>query len=267
MNGRVGSLAEWRLLVTIDVLPDEPQAMNLYQTITSTVLNNAGLNCHAVFDIAALTPEVRELLTVRCPQAASYRQLILIGHGGTAFWQALQATGRALKRNETGHPVDEFTVETVQQFLQTEYAGIAYEIVYPGSYTVSLQELGKLAGWHHPSPFMVGINATFGSWFAYRAVVLANTDLPATKTVQTESPCTSCSEKPCISNCPAHALDDGQFNLITCVSYRQQTDSLCKNTCIARTSCPVASEHKYSEAQINYHYGRSMTVIDGLKVV
>ncbi|MES2048424.1 MAG: hypothetical protein V4447_08490 [Pseudomonadota bacterium] len=239
--------------------------MNPYQTIPSALLNNAGLNCHAVFNIAELTPEVRELLTARCPQAGSFRQLILIGHGGTTFWQALQATGRDLTRNETGHPVDEFTVAKVQEFLQTEFAGIDYEIVYPGSYTVSLQELGKLAGWHHPSPFMVGINASFGSWFAYRAVVLANTDLPATTAVQSESPCTSCSEKPCISNCPAHALDDGEFNLIKCVGYRQQTDSLCKNTCIARTSCPVASEHKYSEAQINYHYGRSMKVIDGLK--
>jgi ferredoxin-like protein FixX len=261
----VGSLAEWRLLVTIDVLPDELEAMNLYQTIPSTILNNAGLNCHAVFDIASFTSEVRELLTARCTQAANYRQLILIGHGGTTFWQALQAIGRDLTRNETEHPVDEFTVATVQQFLQTEFAGIDFEIVYPGSYTISLQELGKLAGWHHPSPFMVGINSSFGSWFAYRAVVLANTDLPANLTVQTESPCTSCNEKPCISNCPAHALDDGQFHLLKCVSYRQQSDSLCKNTCIARTSCPVASEHKYSEAQINYHYGRSMEVIDGLK--
>lgn len=239
--------------------------MNLYQTIPSAILNNAGLNCHAVFDIAALAPEVRELLTERCPQAANYRQLILIGHGGTTFWQALQATGRDLKRNETEHPVDDFTVATVQQFLQTEFAAVAYEIVYPGSYTVSLQELGKLAGWHHPSPFMVGINASFGSWFAYRAVVLANTDLPATTAVQTVSPCSSCSDQACISSCPAHALDDGEFHLLKCVSYRQQKDSICKNTCVARTSCPVASEHRYSEAQINYHYGRSMQVIEALK--
>lgn len=239
--------------------------MNPYQTIPSALLNRAGLNCHAVFDIASLSPEVRELLIARCPQAASYRQLILIGHGGSAFWQALQASGSDLTRNDSAHPVDAFTVSTVQQFLHTEHAGVAHEIVYPGSYTVSLQELGKLAGWHHPSPFMVGINSTFGSWFAYRAVVLADTDLPATTPLQTESPCASCVAKPCISSCPAQALDDGQFQLNKCVSYRQQTDSLCKNTCVARTSCPVGGEHRYSDAQIHYHYGRSMRVIDGLK--
>ena len=240
--------------------------MNPYQTNPSSLLNNAGLNCHAVFDIAALTPEVSELLIARCPQAASYRQLILIGHGGTAFWHALQASGMDLTRNEVDHPVDDFTVSVIQDYLQSECAGADYEIVYPGSYTVSLQELGKLALWHHPSPFMVGINSTFGSWFAYRAVVLANTDLPATTPVHTESPCASCVAKPCINSCPAHALDDGQFNLQKCLSYRQQTDSACKTTCVARTSCPVASEHRYSEAQINYHYGRSMKVIEAFKM-
>ena len=239
--------------------------MNPYQTIPSALLNHAGLNCHAVFDIAALPPDLRARLVASCPQAASYRQLILIGHGGSAFWQALQASGRELTRNESAHPVDDFTVATVQQFLQSEFTGVPYEIVYPGSYTVSLQELGKLAGWHHPSPFMVGINATFGSWFAYRAVVLANTDLPATMPVQTESPCASCVAKPCISSCPAHALDDDKFDLHKCLSYRRQTDSACKNTCVARTSCPVASEHRYSDAQIHYHYGRSMQVIEALK--
>ena len=239
--------------------------MNPYQTNPSTLLNQAGLNCHAVFDLAALPPELRERLVASCPQAASYHQLILIGHGGSAFWQALQASGTALSRNEVGHPVDDFTVATVQQFMQSECAGVAYEIIYPGSYIVSLQELGKLAGWHHPSPFMVGINATFGSWFAYRAVLLANTDLPVTAPLQTASPCASCSEKPCISSCPPHALDDGKFDLQKCLGYRQQTDALCKNTCIARTRCPVASEHRYSDAQMHYHYGRSMQMIVALK--
>lgn len=239
--------------------------MHPYQTNPSALLNHAGLNCHAVFDMASFPLDVRERLIDRCPQAASYRQLILIGHGGTAFWQALQASGRDFTRNDIGHPVDGFTVSIVQEYLQSEFAGSAYEIIYPGSYTVSLQELGKLAGWHHPSPLMVGINSTFGSWFAYRAVVLANTDLPVTTPVQTASPCASCVAKPCISSCPAAAFDNGQFNLPKCIGYRQQADSACKNTCMARVSCPVGSEHRYSEEQIHYHYGRSMQVIEALK--
>lgn len=237
-------------------------SMHSYQTLASTILNDAGLNCHAVLDIAALPPAVRNALLEHCPQAANYRQLILIGHGGTRFWQALQASGCELVRTETGHPVDAFTVAKVQEFLNAECAGAAYQIVYPGNSMIGLQALGKLAGWHHPSPFMVGINASFGSWFAYRALVLANTDFPVTAPLHTESPCVSCSAKPCIESCPAQALDEGRFDLKKCLSYRQQAASACKNTCLARVSCPVASEHSYSQQQMHYHYGRSMQVIE-----
>lgn len=238
--------------------------MHPYQNLASATLNDAGLNCHAVFDIAALPPALRAQLFESCPPAAGFKQLILIGHGGRTFWQALQASGRELVRNEVDHPVDDFTVATVQEFLHTEFAGVGYEIVYPGSYTVGLQALGQLAGWHHPSPFMVGINASFGSWFAYRALVLANTDLPVSTPVASDSPCASCSAQPCVRKCPAQALDGGQFHLQKCLSYRRQAGSACKKTCIARVSCPVAGEHRYTTEQMHYHYGRSMKVIDAL---
>lgn len=232
-----------------------------YQTLTSAILNEAGLNCHAVFDIADLPEAARAVLFERCPQARQYRQLILIAHAGNRFWQALQASLQDGIHQDHAHPVDDFSVAKVQQFLHAEAADVAYQIVYPGAYTISLQELGKLAGWHHPSPFMVGINPHFGSWFAYRAVVLANTGFAPTPPVNTVSPCNSCSTRVCIDSCPANALDDGQFHMLKCVQYRQQADSKCQNTCLARLSCPVATEHRYSEQQMHYHYGRSMRVL------
>ncbi len=201
------------------------------------------------------------MLIARCPQAAQYRQLILIGHGGRRFWQAMLAADAAISTKAGDHPVDDFTLSVVRHFFDHEHAGVTYEVVYPGAYTVSLQALGELAGWHHASPFMVGINEVFGSWFAYRAMILANTDLPPTQPLQTTSPCADCETTICIHSCPAQALDGGEFHLLQCVSYRQQDDSRCKNTCVARVSCPVASVHRYSEQQINYHYDRSLRVI------
>lgn len=241
--------------------------MNPYQTIASPILNQAGLNCHAVFEIATLPTELRENLLAQCPQADHFQQLILLGHGGTTMWQALQEKnveqqrGSAMDRNSEEHPIDDFSIATVQRFLQTEWTGCAYEIVYPGSRTIGLQALGKQAGWHHQSPFMVGINAHFGSWFAYRVVVLANTQLALTPKIEIASPCSHCSDKVCIAACPAQALNDGQFNLNKCLDYRQQTASLCEKTCVARVACPVGEVHRYSEAQINYHYGRSINMI------
>jgi epoxyqueuosine reductase len=234
--------------------------MNPYQTLSSAVLNEAGLNCHAVFAIANFSEEVRVELLARCPQAKNYQQLILIGHAGTQFWRSLN--DNVVDVLDQAHPIDTFTVDVVQKFLQTEYPSVDYEIVYPGAYTLSLQELGKLAGWHHASPFMVGVNSHFGSWFAYRALVLANTDLPVTPEHISASPCLTCEGKPCISACPPGALNDGKFNLEKCIGYRQQDDSQCKTTCLARRACPVASEHRYTNEQMQYHYGRSMKMLE-----
>lgn len=236
--------------------------MNPYQTISSPILNDAGLNCQAVFELTQLSPEVREMLLARCPQAAQYKQMILIGHGGQRFYHALKESGAELVREEGKHPVDDFSVATVQRYLQQDWPECDYEIVYPGAYTVSLQELGKLAGWHHASPFMVGVNQHFGSWFAYRCLVLANTALPLTVALGDASPCDSCASKICISACPAKALEGGEFNLIKCIAYRRLPESKCRNTCIARVSCPVGTEHRYPREQIAYHYGRSIAMIE-----
>lgn len=234
--------------------------MNPYQTLNSPILNDVGLNCHAVFAIADLSEEVKTILFERCPQAKNYQQLILIGHAGTQFWQSLNQHVTDVATQ--AHPIDTFTIATVQQFLQTEHPSASYEIVYPGAYTVNLQDLGKLAGWHHASPFMVGVNMHFGSWFAYRALVLANTNLPITAAIRTASPCNSCEETPCTHACPPRALNDGKFNLKACLDYRLQEDSACKNTCLARRACPVAREHRYTDQQMQFHYGRSMKMIE-----
>jgi epoxyqueuosine reductase len=241
--------------------------MSSYQNLSSAILNEAGLNCHAVFDIALLPLAVRDILFERCPQAQEYHQLILIGHAGTQFWSALQAAMQGELSLSDAHPVDDFTVAKVHEFMRAEVAGVAevgdgaYQIVYPGAYTISLQELGKLAGWHHASPFMVGINSEYGPWFAYRAVVLTNSNFPVSAAVIGDAPCATCSEHACISNCPPKALEGGEFHLLKCLQYRQQENSLCKDTCLARLSCPVGSEHRYTEQQMNYHYGQSMRLI------
>jgi ferredoxin len=242
---------------------------NPYQTLTSSILNQAGLNCHAVFRLADLPEVMRNSLRDANPDYLHYRQLILIGHGGKDFWAALttQSTTQTvqqtqqLTRQDEQHPVDDFTVSKVNAFMQTEHPQADYTLLYPGAYLLNLQELGQLAGWHHASPFMVGINACFGSWFAYRAAILANTDLPVTAQHQSAPPCQRCEEKICIRICPAAALTVDSYDLQKCLHYRQQENSLCEVNCIARWSCPEAPEHRYTKEQMQYHYGCSIRMI------
>lgn len=218
----------------------------------SALFDQAGLNRQHVFDLDALPAAIRATLG----DTANCRQLILLGHAGRHLWQCVQSAGMAGE-----HPIDDYVIETVARVFATQLAGRSYRILYPGDAPLGLQQLGTLAGWHHPSPFMVGIDAEWGSWFAYRAVVLADTDFLPFLPVDRSNPCLSCLEQPCLTACPAAALSGTALALDKCIAYRQKAQSACQFTCLARTACPVGSEHRYSEAQLRHTYGISLRMI------
>jgi len=219
-------------------------------------LNGNGLNMQAIFNLSDLPQEIYEGVASQVAGYADYRQLILIAHGGRRMWGELQGS----EFNESADPVDYFSVDRVQGWLAEQAPGACYEIIYPASpCVVPLQALGELAGWHHSSPFMVGINQLRGSWFAYRVAVITDTDFEPTNRIKLPSPCDSCDMKPCIKACPAEACGDFVFQ--RCADYRLTDDSLCERGCLARLACPVASEQRYSMEQNSYHYGHSMQTI------
>lgn len=217
-------------------------------------LDAHGLNLQAVFNVQELPAEVCAALPVDA--SGPFSQLLLIGNHGRTLWEQMAVVGMV-----GDNPIDTFSCQHVTEWLRRCAPQVRYHFVYPGPLTIGLQRLGTLAGWHHPSPFMVGINAQWGSWFAYRVAVLLNTDWPTSSPLKEASPCEGCAAQVCVSSCPAGALRDG-FNLAACLGYRQQPDSACRDRCLARNSCPVGADDRYSEAQIAYHYGQSMAVID-----
>jgi epoxyqueuosine reductase len=230
--------------------------MSVDATLPFPELATHGLNLQAVFDLAQLPPDVLGSLRLSPEERPRYTQLMLIGHGGRQLWEVLQA-----RSMQGADPIDTFAREQVEQLFAPHgtLAGRRFRILFPGTLPVSLQRLGELAGWHHAAPFFVGVNRVWGSWFAYRAVAVADTALPVTPRMEGASPCDSC-EAPCISACPANALDDG-YNLMACLAYRKQEGSSCEDRCLARNACPVGAEHRYTEAQTSYHYLRSMADI------
>lgn len=219
----------------------------------AALLDAAGLNLQAVFNLDDLPPEIRTQLAA----GPEWQQLILIGHGGRRLWEAVQASGIA-----SADPIDDFTIRTVEQWFVRQYPEHRYELRYPGERSVGLQALGKLAGWHHDSPFMVGVNAAWGSWYAYRALLLCDTDFAPTPVMSGVSPCLSCPAAPCIAACPAGALAGGEFSLGKCLAWRKQPDSSCRTGCLARIACPVASEHRYAGEQIRHSYSISLRMIE-----
>lgn len=225
-------------------------------TCDFTTLNDAGLNLQAVFNLDDLPPDiVAELRRCYDPEHR-YRQLILIGHAGKTLWASVKASGLVSE-----NPIDDFSVQTVERWFSAQFAGNCREVIYPGNIAVGLQGLGKIAGWHQDSPLMIGIHEEWGTWFAYRLVMLADTDLAPTTPMRGNRPCDCCQDKVCIASCPAGALSGGTFALEKCVSYRKEPLSRCATTCIARVSCPVGRVHRYGDDQIQHCYSISLKAI------
>jgi hypothetical protein len=225
-----------------------------------SVLTKNGLSLHAIFDVCDLPSEIYKKLNTQVQGFSQYKQLILIGHSGKRLWKAMQEAGF-----HTDNPIDDFTIRHLKRFFTDELPNHTFSIIYPSSKPINLQKLGELAGWHHDSPLRIGVNDLWGSWFAYRAVILTDTQLSTTQKLESTSPCLNCKNKPCITSCPADAITTGSLDLDRCISYRKRHDSSCKDTCHARTSCPVAKEQAYTTEQVNYHYEASMKLINSLQ--
>ncbi len=226
--------------------------MNEREAFPADALNDAGLNRQFVFDLAGLPAD---MVTKLAPQPGE-RQLILFGHGGRRLWDCVQAADLPGE-----NPIDDYSTATVERWFAEQLPGHRYRILFPSEHPIGLQALGKLAGWHQPSPIMVGVDKEWGSWYAYRAVAIADTNLAPTTPLTGRSACPTCTGQPCIGACPANALANGEFALDTCSRYRLQPGSACAHGCLARQACPVGSAHRYAPEQIMHSYSRSLAVI------
>ncbi len=228
-------------------------------------LARGGLNLCQLFALADLAESMPDLQF-----ATDFSHLLLIGNSGADLWTAMPAEylGRA-------DPIDEYSIDCVERACAKALSLGEWQILFPqlpvgggsAGLPVPLQKLGTLAGWHHPSPLGIGINATHGLWFAYRGVVLIQAEVSGTQQslaadqikLTAQSPCLSCETTPCLSHCPAEALAlDKNPDLQSCVSYRVGEASDCASTCLARLACPVGSAFKYTDEQTAYFYNRSL---------
>lgn len=216
------------------------------------LLDGAGLNRQHVFDLADLPAD---LVAPLAPEPHE-RQLILVGHAGKQLWDCVQTQGP-----QTAHPIDHYSVRTVTHWLAHALPLARSRFVFPGIHPIGLQRLGALAGWHHASPFMVGIDAVWGTWFAYRAAVLTDTTLPASQPLDTPHPCRTCVGKPCITACGAGALRGATLNFSACTAGRLAPNSPCALGCTARDACPVGAEHRYADSQIRHGAAGSLAYI------
>ena len=211
-------------------------------------LHECGLNLVAIFDISILPQSI----TSTFPDNAknNYQSLLLVGTKGSKFWQHLKSINKT-----QGDCLDEMSQTIIKNILRGHLPEARYQVVYPSTeYVVPLQQLGHLVGWGRPSIVGPGINAEYGTWFAYRTAMLVSEKLPLTEYAQAEEVCERCIDKPCQSACPVGAVREiGNFDLNACINYRTTENSPCADKCLARLACPVGKEYFYQPDHLAHH--------------
>ncbi|WP_144392520.1 hypothetical protein [Pleionea sediminis] len=226
---------------------------------TSVGFSEVGLNMHHIFSIPALSGDLLKPVKELNININDYSQLIMIGHSGNKLWRSIPEN---YKNNQ--HPVDSFCVDFFSEQFKKHYPKIKFKVLYPRHTNplvhFNLQKFGDLAGWHHTSPMRIGINESLGTWFAYRLLVIAQSDFLISQKIKTQSPCESCEDIPCEKACPVQAVTrNGNYDWRRCFEYRASANSQCNNRCLARMSCPIAQNNQYSLEQIQYHYNLSLS--------
>ena len=232
-------------------------------------LSGVGLAVMGVMHPTQLDDRLQRHVLDYAPEAMQAPQWWVIGHQGRKLWEticdAYQVTSLANATSEE-HPIDMW----VRRFLTARIRQRAWHahVWTPddaGEIGVAapLQGIGRALGWRHTAPFQLSIDETWGTWFAYRAVICATSLAPWSEPKQQRNPCEACVSRPCESACPAGACAPS-WRGDRCQSHRLACNSSCQHDCLARRACPVGSVHAYSREQMRDHSLPSLNVITEL---
>ena len=179
------------------------------------------------------------------------RTLILLSPG-EAFWEGLAASPEY--RDDAPDPIDRWSRRVIDA-LAARLGGTAH---YPfgGPPYTPFTHWARRSGLAWSSPVHMLSHDSYGLMISYRgAIALAERlELPSPPT---QSGCNGC-ERPCLSACPAGAIDAERYDVALCHAYLENhPDAPCLSRgCAVRRACPVSQSSGRLEAQSAYHMGQ-----------
>ncbi len=213
----------------------------------------AGAGLDLVASCAAADYNVRVADSYRLPDHGRPRALVVLIANTRALWPQIRAgaDGRA-------NPVDQHVAGVVTAAVTDVLAGLspvpAVELRFapePPPRRIAMQQLAEAAGLAWLSPSHLSVHPTYGPWIALRAAIAIDVEGPGPR----PKPVAPCD---CAHGCgPAleRALAAGP---------PRGTAELRERWRLwlgVRDACPRGRDHRYSDAQIRYHYTGDRTAL------
>lgn len=178
---------------------------------------------------------------VACPGGETgERRMLLVGSAGEAFARRFKESPERTDR--LGHPLDRWTRRVLGNIAVAHGSRVIFP--FDGPPWHPFQQWARLADPHfHPSPTGLLVHPIYGLWIGLRGAFFLDTapenavDVP----IQSESPCMSCIDQPCLTACPVDAFDPVHgYDATTCRSHLASDDTrtCVEDGCLARHACP-----------------------------
>ena len=175
--------------------------------------------------------------------------LVLIGNVGPDMWRAFR---HALPRH-TSNPLDSWSRDTINDLADAFRARALFP--FDGPPWWPFQRWARRADTVYPSPLGALIHPRYGTWHAYRGALVLHDVVLSDQPPAGDSPCLSCTDKPCLQTCPVEAVTESHYDVEGCREYvRSALNNDCVDLgCRARRACPVGREYIYQEDQAAHH--------------
>ncbi len=173
--------------------------------------------------------------------------LVLLGPNEPAFWSLFTRSNEYLDKRE--NPMDRWSQRVIGALAKTLNATALFPFGGPPYHPFIswAQQSGR--AWQSPVGFLV--HDTAGLFVSYRGAILVQGRIEIPPTAS--SPCDNCSEKPCLSACPAAALGQDGYDVPKCHAYLNKVGTECLSSgCAVRRACPIG-QNKRLPSQSAFH--------------
>ncbi len=179
------------------------------------------------------------------PDSGPYRTILLLGPS-EHFWRVFQASPEA--QDGRPDPIDRWSKRVVGARAQ----GATALFPFGGPPYQPFMDWALQSGRCYASPVQLLVHAQAGLFGSFRGALAYrdHRDIPPAL----PNPCDNCAEKPCLTACPADALNNSHYDVAACHVFLDSEDggNCMARGCAVRRSCPVG-DHLRAEAQSAFH--------------
>jgi hypothetical protein len=178
----------------------------------------------------------------------SARSVAIVGNIGGAMWPHFRAADPG-----GSDPLDTWT----RSVLAPIASALGAVFTHPSDRPYQpFQRWAQRADDVWQSPIGLLIHAQHGLWHAYRGAFLFPFQLDGLRpTGQSEMPCITCVDQPCLHTCPVDAFTANGYDAGACRGHvRSGLAPRCADDgCAARRACPIGTSNMYGSDQMEFH--------------